>query len=442
VYSTRFIAIAAAAAIAIPLLGIHPASAQNKDAPKAAPAGPSQADLDKARDAYLKGAALIEEQKFQEAVDSFKESYRLSRNPLLLYNIGWTLHEMGDKEMALFYYEKFLADAPADAAQREFVSGEVKRLQREVQADAVFEGGGQAGDSATTKATTKATTETPAEPPAPAVTELQHKVADAAPPGKPLDLTAFVPDNASWQVTLFYRGPGELKYVSTGMRERYNELVGRIPATKMKGTAVQYYIEAKDKSGNVVDRSGQATSPHLVFIDETVAPRYYPDLVDERDYVKPTQPGGQPAPGGGFMDVESSRFRYAKWGTTGTAAGMLTLSVSFYLLAANSASSLEGEAASSVDGDTCPSGPPCRTFSDYQKDLEAAGQRYETLANVTLGVGVVAAGVAGYLWYREVKDQNEKTQAADASKNDGASRFTAVPLIDRDYVGAGAIFEF
>lgn len=450
----RFIAIAAAAAIAIPLTGTDPASAQKNEAPKEAPekapkdapeaapeaapaqpAEPSQADLDKARDAYLKGAALIEEQKLEEAVASFKSSYRLSRNPLLLYNIGWTLHEMGDKEMALFYYEKFLSDAPADAAQRDFVTGEVKRLQREVEADAVFEGGASTGDAGS------ATTGEPEAPPAPDVTELQHKVVDAAPPGKPLDLTAFVPDDADWQVTLFYRGPGELKYVSTGMRERYNELVGRIPAAKMKGTAVQYYIEAKDKSGAVVDRSGQATSPHLVFVDETVAPKYYPDLVDERDYVKETPPSGQQAPGGGWMDVESSTFRYAKWGTTGTAAGMLTLSVSFYLLAANSASSLEGEAAGSVDGDTCPSGPPCRTFSDHQKDLEATGQRYETLANVTLGVGVVAAGVAGYLWYRELEDQNETTRAADASTSDD-SRFTAVPLIDRDYVGAGAIFEF
>ena len=29
---------------------------------------------------------------------------------------------------------------------------------------------------------------------------------DAAPPGKPLDVTAFVPEDSGWTVTLYYRG--------------------------------------------------------------------------------------------------------------------------------------------------------------------------------------------------------------------------------------------
>ena len=53
--------------------------------------------------------------KFDEAAEKFKESYRLSRNPVLLYNIGFTFDQLGKKDLAVIYYKKFLTDAPADA---------------------------------------------------------------------------------------------------------------------------------------------------------------------------------------------------------------------------------------------------------------------------------------------------------------------------------------
>ena len=72
-----------------------------------------------AKKAFGEGKALFDEGKLPEAVEKFKESYRLSQNPLLLYNIGFTLDQAGQKDKALFYYRKFLADAPQgrDAAQ-------------------------------------------------------------------------------------------------------------------------------------------------------------------------------------------------------------------------------------------------------------------------------------------------------------------------------------
>ena len=52
---------------------------------------------------------------------------------------------------------------------------------------------------------------------------------EAAPPGKPLDVTAFVPEDSGWTVTLYFRGSGDAKFIAKPMKWRYKELVARIP---------------------------------------------------------------------------------------------------------------------------------------------------------------------------------------------------------------------
>src|SRR5262249_23928921 len=105
-------------AIASALVAPRPSFAD--DAP------PSAADLAAAKKAYAEGKALHDKGSLPEAVEKFKGSYRLSKNPLLLYNIAFTMDEAGTKDLALFYYKKFLTDAPPDAAQRATVTERVK----------------------------------------------------------------------------------------------------------------------------------------------------------------------------------------------------------------------------------------------------------------------------------------------------------------------------
>ncbi|MFT3692942.1 MAG: hypothetical protein QM831_07365 [Kofleriaceae bacterium] len=92
---------------------------------------PTKDQLDQAKKAFGEGKALHDEGKLAEAVEKFKESYRLSRNPVLLYNIALTLDENKQTDNALFYYRKFLSDAPADAAQRKTATDRVKQLEQE-----------------------------------------------------------------------------------------------------------------------------------------------------------------------------------------------------------------------------------------------------------------------------------------------------------------------
>ena len=90
---------------------------------------PTTEQLEQAKKAFGEGKALHDAGKLTEAIDKFKESYRLSRNPVLLYNIGLTLDEAGQKDTALFYYRKFLSDAPQTAGQRPTANERVKLLE-------------------------------------------------------------------------------------------------------------------------------------------------------------------------------------------------------------------------------------------------------------------------------------------------------------------------
>jgi len=403
---------------AIAVAAVAGSSAAHADDP-----APTPAQIEKAKKAFAEGKQLHEKGKLPEAIEKFKESYALSKNPLLLYNIGVTMEEAGMDDLALFYYRKFLAEAPADAAPRESVVERTKALEKKF------------GIGGATSPDTKPEVKQPDGPKQPveikppgtySATDFQHQVVDTAPPAKPLDVTAFVPEDSGFTVTLNYRTAGEGKFTAKEMRWRYKELVARVPAPKMIGDSVQYYIEVKDQQGNVVTRSGKSTSPNLITLEPGAPERFYPDFTEEGEAkvtvedikrrddeddplggnkskkdetiveVQPQQPG---EPGSGFRDVGSSKFKYAKWGTTAAAGTLVGLAVFSYIQA--------GKYASSIEEDSLGCGsPPCRPFSSpedsYPKDLEATGKRYQTISNVTLGLGVATAAVAGYFWYKEL----------------------------------------
>ena len=55
------------------------------------------------------------EHRLPEAIEKFKESHRLSKNPVLLYNIGLVMEESDMGDLALMYYRRFLKEAPDTA---------------------------------------------------------------------------------------------------------------------------------------------------------------------------------------------------------------------------------------------------------------------------------------------------------------------------------------
>jgi tetratricopeptide (TPR) repeat protein len=388
-----------------------------EEAPPAEPAGPSADDMAKAKEHYIKGKELFDAKDFESAVDKFKESYKLSKNAVLLYNIAFTHDEIGDKQMAVFYYEKFLRDTDKGAANRDVARKRLRELKKET-------GGSTDAGSSDVQA----------------VTSFKHTVVDEAPPNTPLDIVAVVPEGVPWRVVMNYRIAGHAKFTAVEMTYRFKELVARIPASATSGKNVQYYIEVKDGSGKVLERSGEPTSPHIVYMEEGAKPRFYADATNTGKVIDSDNPegfgGGSSSSGGnggptdgGWTDVQSSKFNKLKWGTTGGAAGLVLASLTFYWLSSDFANRLEDESLDSQTGQC--GNPPCKQFAQKQKDLQSLGKTYETLGSVALGLGVATAGVAGYLWYLEMKDNkgNEKS-------------VSTIPVIGNDYVGAAAALRF
>lgn len=61
---------------------------------------------------YNEGQAAYDRADYALAVDRWHESYRLSQEPALLYNIGQAYRQAGDCARALASYRQFLADDP------------------------------------------------------------------------------------------------------------------------------------------------------------------------------------------------------------------------------------------------------------------------------------------------------------------------------------------
>ncbi len=427
---------------------------------------PTAAELEKAKKAFVEGKKLHEAGKLEDAIEKYKESYRLSKKPALLYNIGIAMEEAGMEDLALMNFRKFLKEAAADAEQRPVVEERVKAIEKKL---------GVGGNTGPAKPdVTPPIKPTKVEPKVPVAikpagtygeSDFQHQVVDTAPPAKPLDVTAFVPEDSGFTVTLYFRTAGEGKFTSKPMKWRYKELVARIPANKMIGSAVQYYIDVKDQAGQPVGKSGKPTSPNQVLLEAGATARFYPDMSDDGDAkVTPTdvvksdddddplhrtkkpdpsivvQPTGPVVQGNGMMDVGSSKFTKAKWTTTIAGGVMLGFAALSYVQGLKYAGALEDDSAQ------C-GAPPCRAFvtadDTYAQDVENTGKRWNTFFKVGVGFGVGLSAVAGYFWYKEMKAKKRGEMKVSTSvKAPEASSWIVVPAVGEHTAGAAAAVRF
>ncbi len=77
-----------------------------------------------ARELFEQGLSHYNLAEYDKAIDEFKQSYALSRVPLLLFNIGQAYRLKGDCVQAMRFYKNYLRDSPrpANKAELEAVS--------------------------------------------------------------------------------------------------------------------------------------------------------------------------------------------------------------------------------------------------------------------------------------------------------------------------------
>jgi hypothetical protein len=358
---------------------------------------PTKEQLDAAKAAFNESNALYKAGKLVEAIAKLEESYRLSRNAILLANIARIYDKIGQKDKVLFYYRKFLKEAPENAPLRDQATKRVGELEQEI------------------------VVETPVEPdPEPTPVKLvgkyskddfKHHVIDSVQPNKTVDVIAFVPEDSGFTVTLFYRGTGDETFVAEPMSWEDKVLVGRIPAAKVVGNWIQYYVEVRDREANLVTRAGKATSPNLVNVEQPVT-------------VVTTRPPDDPL----LAQPEKPRepLRPGKWIATVGAVGLIGGAVVFYARAKQQHDLIEVDAAS------CGT-PPCRDFdAGYAQGVESRGILYDRLFKVSLVVGVGVGVLSGYLWYRDLDRKKTPTDVSVA----------ITPAFGDGYVGAAMAARF
>jgi tetratricopeptide (TPR) repeat protein len=106
------------------LCGQAPIALAQPSSPKA-----STPELEKAKKLYQEGKALFDKGKYEEALSSFRESYVLSGQPLLLVNMGQCYRNLKRYSEALEAFQTFLKEAPDSPQQKE-----VEKFVKEVEA--------------------------------------------------------------------------------------------------------------------------------------------------------------------------------------------------------------------------------------------------------------------------------------------------------------------
>ena len=79
--------------------------------------------------------------------------------------------------------------------------------------------------------------------------------------------------------------------------------------------------------------------------------------------------------------------------------------------------------------------PPSDSFD---RDFQDAGQRYQTISNVTLAIGLIGAGVSGYLWYRESKHKKHDSLQPSGGASSPGTGWIVAPTVGDHFSGAAA----
>lgn len=101
-------------------------------APAAAAGNPSDEGCnqdDECRGHFIKAKALYKQQDYTNALQEFQTAYQRRQTPILLANIGRTLHKLGRPKEALEYYRQCQEAAKSDAELQERLKSYIAEAQ-------------------------------------------------------------------------------------------------------------------------------------------------------------------------------------------------------------------------------------------------------------------------------------------------------------------------
>ena len=243
--------------------------------------------LKMAKEHYKLGLEAYKTGKYDVAIKALKRAYLLKRLPPLLLNIAATYRKLGDNQMALHFYKKYIDEAPPDAKDREDVQRTIVEIQDGKPAAPPAE---NTQDAPAPSAPSSSKEEPVHAKNEPHKVAWNHNVIDAVPPDSPVDVRVSMPVLKGVKVYVYYRVPGEADFKPVLMKRKGGEKVGRIPADAVAGTSLQYYIEARDPGGNIVKTIGSESSPNIIMVDPSAPPQIIAGFSDRGGDEPPQQP--------------------------------------------------------------------------------------------------------------------------------------------------------
>jgi hypothetical protein len=97
----------------------------------ASPARAAGDDAQKARDLFTQGNTFFDLGQFDKAIEAWQQGYQLHPDPGFLYNIAQAYRTMGDAQKAIFFYKRYLSNAPK-AHNRGEVEQKIDALQKQL----------------------------------------------------------------------------------------------------------------------------------------------------------------------------------------------------------------------------------------------------------------------------------------------------------------------
>ncbi len=352
-------------------------------------AKPSKASLEEAKALYIEGSELVEDEQYEQAIAVFKESYRLSKNPLLLYNIAAAYDQWGKNKKSILFYTQFLKKVPKKNQHR----SQVKRRIRELR-----QGKSRLRFSPTV---VKRFTHTPIE-------EAQREAS--------LDITVQIPTKDQSDVTLYYRLPDRIAFTSLEMKEiKYHGVfVAEIPERALTQGTIQYYIITKTDQGEITGRSGRRSSPHIISL--------YGDTFEDNDAQD--------------FDLFSPEIEpYVRIGATAVSGIMFATSLLAYFKASDISNVLE---LASTNQCTSIAVRPCYRWNPiFDGPVQDSGQNWSTASTFTFVLGLASGGLAGYSWWRYL------SQSTSNNNTDSEDQWVIGPMINHEgLVGTWVSFDF
>ena len=257
----------ASALVAAFLVSVAPAIARAESSDEAEITAMAKEHYKLGLDAYKNG-------KYPEAIKELKKAYLLKRLPALLLNIGATYRKMGDIDNSVYYYKKYLAEAP-DAKDR----GEVEKTLAEL--DHEKPGAGANASSAA---------EAPSEAAAPAATgEWKHNPVDAAPPDSRSTSACRCRCPRASRSTSTIAAPVRRTSARCSRAVTAARRSAASRRTRWRARACSITSRARTTRATSSSRSARRRIPNIVRIDESAAPQV----------VAAGSGGGEAASGGG-----------------------------------------------------------------------------------------------------------------------------------------------